>query len=108
MPTARKAMFNSVLRAVLFHGVVSFEWPAYLSGSEAIGGFLTYDLTKNSLSQIVVAVFVFCRLLHLLCRKTQAVGCRFSACLCCDSAICVVCCRDLKAPASRVLVYRYI
>lgn len=42
-----------------FHGVVSFEWPAYLSGSEAIGGFLTYDLTKNSLLQIVVAVFVF-------------------------------------------------
>lgn len=42
-----------------FHGVVSFEWPAYLSGSEAIGGFLTYDLTKNSLPQIVVAVFVF-------------------------------------------------
>lgn len=35
-----------------FHGVVSLEWPAYLSGSEAIGGFLTYDLTKNSLPQI--------------------------------------------------------
>lgn len=52
-------VWSALYSSAMFHGVVSFEWPAYLSGSEAIGGLLIYSLTKNSLPQIAMAMLVF-------------------------------------------------
>ena len=45
--------------APAFRGVVQFNWPMYLSGSEAIGGVLSYCLTKYSLPQFAMAILVF-------------------------------------------------
>ena len=63
------AVWSALYYSPLFAGVVSFEWPSYLSIRQALVNLLVLSYSKSSAPQLLMSVFVALGAVYLYLRK---------------------------------------